>query len=49
MRYLLLILSIITLPDVAPTVPKRIKITVAFYDAINPQLYRELIAAIALQ
>ena len=49
MRYLLFILSIITLPHVAPTVPKRIKITVGFYDAISPQLSRELIAAIATQ
>ena len=49
MRYLLFILSIITLPHVAPTVPKRIKITVGFYDAISPQLSRELTAAIATQ
>lgn len=49
MRYLLFILSIITLPDVIPAIPKRIKITVGFYDAISPQLSRELIAAIATQ
>ena len=49
MRYLLFILSIITLPHVAPNVPKKVKITVGFYDAISPQLSRELTAAIATQ
>ena len=49
MRYLLFILSIISLPDIAPAVPKRLKITVGFYDAISPQLSRELIPAISMQ
>ena len=49
MRYLLFIFYIITLPSVPPAELKRIKITVGFYDAISPQLSRELIAAIATQ
>ena len=49
MRYLLFLLYIITSPNVAHDSPKRIKITVGFYDVISPQLSRELIAAIATQ
>ena len=49
MRYLLFILYIITLPSVRSDEPERIKITVGFYDAINPQLSSELIAAIETQ
>ena len=49
MRYLLFLLYIISLHNESPDVPKRIKITVGFYDAINSQLSRELVSAIALQ
>ena len=49
MRYLLFIIYIITLPNVKPAIPKRIKITVGFYDAMNAQLTRELLSAIAIQ
>ena len=49
MRYFLFLFYIITLPNVTPETPKRIKITVAFYNAISPQLSKELIAAIATQ
>ena len=49
MSYHLFMVYVVTLPSVPTAELKRIKITVGFYDVINPQLSRELLAAFAKQ